>query len=237
MKASPLMRAWMIACACTFAAPMAQALHISDPFFIGPFQNDLLPPGSVGHYAGRFHSYGGGAVVLNNPLHFGFVGMGYPPPPPIPGPCTTGNLFGGSIGGNLGGNNVTAPATARVEVCFAHTSGVNDREFDTEMLQLDVMGGDLPPTHMIRLTTGDAQRRSTGHMVIRGDPGGPFQIASFFDVFTELSLDGGMTWIPSDGDGGGRIGATRMTLVSEPASTALVALALVGLALSRRRRH
>jgi len=41
---------------------------------------------------------------------------------------------------------------------------------------------------------------STGETRITPSPGG-FMISSFFDVFTELSLDGGKTWSPASQPG------------------------------------
>lgn len=55
---------------------------------------------------------------------------------------------------------------------------------------------------------------------------GPYMISSFFDVFTELSIDGGQTWIPADD-------SVRIEMTPEPSS--LLLLALGGLALLRRR--
>jgi hypothetical protein len=58
-----------------------------------------------------------------------------------------------------------------------------------------------------------------------------YQIDSFFDVFTELSFDGGQTWIPSDGPAG-------VNLVPEPSSFGLLAVTgLVALAWRVRRRR
>ncbi len=65
------------------------------------------------------------------------------------------------------------------------------RLFDAELLRLDIFGGGLPPAMRIRESP---TFKSLGITRIRRDPDGSFTICSFFDVFTELSTDGGMTW-------------------------------------------
>ncbi len=68
------------------------------------------------------------------------------------------------------------------------------RFFDTEMLQLDIAGGGLPPGVMLRESP---TRQSPGKTNVRTVAGG-FTVDSFFDIFTEISFDGGQTWSPSD---------------------------------------
>ncbi len=102
------------------------------------------------------------------------------------------------------------------------------RTFDTEMLQLNLQG--LPNGAMIRESP---TRASLGRFMIRESPTrlpGNFQIDSFFDVFTELSLDGGQSWIPADN-------AMRLQgVLPEPASLAAGA-AFACVALRRARRN
>ena len=64
------------------------------------------------------------------------------------------------------------------------------------MLQLDLSGGSLPAGVMIRESPTLPSRGGT---TARALPGGTYRVDSFFDVFTEVSLDGGATWSPSDG--------------------------------------
>ena len=73
----------------------------------------------------------------------------------------------------------------------------------------------------------DPTRASLGSTDITDIGGGLYHIDSFFDVFTELSVDGGSSWSACDY-------STRMYLVPEPVT--LVLLALGGLAAIRRRR-
>lgn len=218
-KIGKLLKAGLFALGVAFTCTSAvvQASPFPNPSFVGPFNSDYLPPGQVGHYAGQYHSWGNGAYLLSNPVHSNFVGLGSPPPPSVPGACTQ-HSFGSTVAGNFG-LPVFGFGSTLVEVCFNHQTG-NDRFFDTEMLQLDISGGSLPGTVLIR---EDSTMASTGLLAIRDIGGGQYMIASFFDVFTELSLNGGQNWIRSDG-------STRMTLVPEPGSLALVGLALAALA-------
>jgi hypothetical protein len=66
--------------------------------------------------------------------------------------------------------------------------------YDTEILQLDVSGGNLPAGMRLRESPTLA---STGKTAIAPNPDGTFTISSFFDVFTELSLNNGNTWLAS----------------------------------------
>jgi len=60
--------------------------------------------------------------------------------------------------------------------------------------------------------------------------GGLFRVDSFFDIFTELSLDGGSTWTPSQS-------STRfdLTAVPEPATSVTLIAGLITIVFRRRR--
>ena len=88
-----------------------------------------------------------------------------------------------------------APASLTAHLTTTDQIG-NNETIQTELLQMDASGGSLPPGVMLRespslASRGEAQSTDMG--------GGQFQISSFFDVFTELSLDSGQTWHPASG--------------------------------------
>ena len=62
------------------------------------------------------------------------------------------------------------------------------------MLSLNASGGTLPGGVMIRESPSKA---SLGRTSVRNAVSGSYMISSFFDVFTEISLNGGQTWSPS----------------------------------------
>lgn len=163
------------------------------------FPSDCVPPPG-GTYAGAFHAkYADGTNVydLSDPRHSKFTGC-TPPPVSIPGSCTL-DAFGSFVFAQLAVNAgppmpVNGPANVQVQVCFSHQTGPT-RFFDTEMLQLDIMGGPL-------LIRESPTRASLGKTAITDLGGGIHQIDSFFDIFTELSVDGGQTWLPSTDAGG-----------------------------------
>jgi hypothetical protein len=69
---------------------------------------------------------------------------------------------------------------------------------------------------------------STGQTTIT-QPGGDFRVTSFFDVFTEISLDGGANWHPNIGP------PTHMEANPEPASLILTGGVLILIARRIRR--
>jgi hypothetical protein len=70
--------------------------------------------------------------------------------------------------------------------------------FDSEIVQLDAVIP-IPGTPGVRLRESPT-RPSLGTTMVTTSPSlsRPFNVSSFFDIFTELSTDGGQTWSPSD---------------------------------------
>lgn len=121
-------------------------------------------------------------------------------PVPANGTFTSFSFFDVFVDVSLdGGATWTPKAVSAVQAVTSLTSttppGSNPRGFDTEMLSLNISGGTLPAGIMVRESP---TLPSTGHTDVTSLGGGLSTINSFFDVFVELSLDGGQTWFPSN---------------------------------------
>ncbi len=151
---------------------------------------NLPPPAPMFSYVPTF---AGGLVIRNavlvNPTNSS-------PPPPSSGGIVV--ILIGLLAGEVstdGGQTFTpfrAPCNMTERITSYLDSG-NTRFFDTEMLALDVSGGTLPAGVMIRESPTEP---SLGRTSITTVPDGTYRIGSFFDVFTELSVNGGNTWMP-----------------------------------------
>jgi len=109
---------------------------------------------------------------------------------------------------------------------FNKNVGTPGTPFNTEMLQLDLSTGGPGP-----LVRESPTLHSFGQTEI-DNLGGTFRITSFFDVFTDLSLDGGQNWIPSTSSS-----QVSLQETPEPATFVLTGLALAGLGFLTRRRR
>jgi hypothetical protein len=94
--------------------------------------------------------------------------------------------------------------------------------------------GQVPegPAFEFRRWASFASPPSLGQIVVSDLPDGAFQVDSFFDIFTEISLDGG------DFLGGGDATRVQMQgeIVPEPSALALLSLAGLALAVWRKNR-
>src|SRR5690606_25922986 len=107
-------------------------------------------------------------------------------------------------------------------------------EVQVEMLSMDLQGEFPGPTGPIPFRVRESPTLpSLGHHSYSEQPGGGFQVDSFFDVFTEISLDG-TTWTQASGPF--RMELTRVG-IPEPASLMLAGVvSMVGLAVRIRCR-
>jgi hypothetical protein len=194
-----------------------------------------LPP-LAGQYIGvqQAHQlYQTGALSLEviDIRHTGFAAS-FPPPPNVGN--MTSHSFGSTVFGDLvvnGGAPQPFSASAQVSVNVTKVSGTNGSplgSFDNQMTQLDITG--LPGGIEIRV---DPTQASTGQTNISDAGGGMFRIDSFFDIFTDISLDSGATWIPSTGSAH----VVLAPLVPEPSAVHLFGIGIVGTTLLYRRRR
>jgi hypothetical protein len=117
---------------------------------------------------------------------------------------------------------------------YGRTAPGQPGTFQTEMIAMSLTGVAGTQTVMIRESP---TLPSLGITSIQ-PAGSGYAIDSFFDVFTELSLDGGTNWIPNSAPTSyGPPGSTHVDLVPEPASFLLAAMALIGVTGIGRRRY
>ncbi|MFI5316746.1 MAG: hypothetical protein ACHQ6T_13685, partial [Myxococcota bacterium] len=103
------------------------------------------------------------------------------------------SLWVGTVSVN-GGASVAMTASG-TELTLTHgKAGVTAGTFSAEILAMSLS---VSSSYGPLLVRESPTKASTGQTTITPQGGGLFQIDSFFDVFTELSVDGGQTWIPS----------------------------------------
>jgi hypothetical protein len=141
-----------------------------------------FPGGPVTYYARNFVH-----TNLTNPIQ--------PPPPNTAATYSAPNTLVTFELSQDGQNWGSATATGPVSITISNTTAVGSAgtsTYQTEMTQLDLSVG----TGQIRLRESPT-KQSLGTQTIRSDPRG-YRISSFFDVFLELSTDGGQSWTPAN---------------------------------------
>jgi hypothetical protein len=202
------------------------ASHVARADYISP--DPRLP--SPSHQSTNQVAYAtpGGPVLMDSFFDI-FYDLVAPPPP---GGTQIDSFFDVFTEIDLtlpGGTAIRESPTRQSQIRSTNNSGglpPGEVVFDTEMLQLDLSGGTLPPGVMIRESP---TLQSTGQTRLTDIGGGNYRIHSFFDVFTELSLDGGQQWFPSDGP-------LHLEGVPEPSTLTLAGLGLVACAAMAIRR-
>jgi hypothetical protein len=177
---------------------------------------NLPPPEGQYVSAAEWYAYFGMGIYIKDVIHSGFTQSFAPPPPGGSDTHTFGSAVTGlfSIDGGLTYQSFSASGLTTVRIDSGVDSG-NIRNFNTEMLQLDISGGTLPAGLMLRESPTLA---STGLTSVADFGDGTYGIDSFFDVYPELSLDGGINWFPD------LTPPAHMTLSPEPSSFALLGL-------------
>jgi hypothetical protein len=162
-------------------------------------------------------SFAGGAITLSQLQILGLGPCVLPPAAPgVPAFFPVNGVLSGAI--SFGGAPLpfSAPLSGNIRTEFA-SMGAGIRFFDTEMLTLDLLGAPLPGFVLLRESP---TLSSLGMTTLRASSGA-WWTSSFFDVFFEISTDGGLTWLPSTG-AGGNPSAVRLLLRREPTDVASV---------------
>lgn len=153
-----------------------------------------------------------------------FVADDFAATTPLPGPGQS-SIFDWQAQAKVtlrsGGSDVTSNETVLLRARITQQGDVTGdgvRTYDTEMLYLNLQGPSLPAGVMIRESPTKA---SVGRLISQARADGQFSTSSFFDVFVEVSEDGGVTWSPSDGPVSLRLSGPEIT-VEQPAGTDLV---------------
>ena len=148
--------------------------------------SDLLPPPNGAYVSpAQYHALFAAGIVLKDVSHSFFTQSLHPP---SAGGSNT-HSFNSKIemeistdgGGTFTHASVSAPVTVGI-------SRVGDGLYDTEMTSLSTT---LPNGVMIRESPS---LQSRGGVSVQDNGDGSFKISSFFDIFPEVSLDGGASW-------------------------------------------
>lgn len=121
------------------------------------------------------------------------------------------------------------------------SSTPDEAQFDIEVVSMALTGFHPVPlngggTINLGLQLLEGQPAvADGHVTVLKLGGGGFAVDSFFDVFVELSVDGGSSYHPSQEASQLRL-LSQNHVVPEPASSALFAVGLVAAACASRRR-
>jgi hypothetical protein len=171
-----------------------------DPALIAPAAAPrTVMPMPNGQEVGSLQAYASGIVLkdIRHKLYTGWM------EPPVFGASQT-HTFDSQLDFQLstdgGANFSAARAPATMTVTISNVRGFQGRStYETEVTQFDIAGGDLPVSVMLRKSPIKASKGGRSSLAGGGGggAGGGAAISSFFDVFTEITTDGGVSWGPA----------------------------------------
>jgi HYR domain/Bacterial Ig domain len=166
--------------------------------------NDCYPSLRMAFTGTSFYSNNTVNVVMTNPQLYGFSSC-----TGLPNAGSQAINFNATFAADVSVNGgpitrMQAPATVALNATFVNQVG-NTKNYTTQMTQLDVGGGIFPAGWQLRESP---TLSSNGQIAVTTITGGD-HLDSFFDVFTELSTNGGSTWNP--GTASGHLAAVQST--------------------------
>ncbi len=190
----------LVACAGPDGEPLGLDLVVRDV---------RLPVAGADYRGSSPHLFGGGAASLTCSSHGGFTSAAQPP-------RQLGAAVTSEYTATFEGELVLQPPLVRNASTHAlqvqarmgeritlRTMGATQWVFDTELVTFELTDG-MPTDVMVRQSPAV---RSTGVTTIAATSEGRSIVETSYDVWLEISVDGGQSWVPSDG-------SVRMTLQS-----------------------
>ena len=149
---------------------------------------------------GRVFASSPSGVVIRNWSNRALASSITPPAfgdPPVTHVFTSLAEFEISYDGGVTFSEVTAEVSNKIQItCTGSAFGENT--YDIQLITMNISGGGLLAGVSIRESPA---LTSMGGATMRMVTGGGYRISSFFDIFTEISIDGGVTWTPSASSG------------------------------------
>ncbi len=172
---------------CAFWAATAGAQVVLDTPELPPEPDPDRCDQLISLYAGvGVHAVFPGPIVLSDPIHRCFQNVMRDDDGSGNEIETFDSILNAKV--ELGFGNIPIQLTGPVQTIVFGKTGNTTGTFDTEILSMSLTGDVGGLNVEIRESPTHA---STGQTIITDLGGGLFQIDSFFDVFTELSVDGG----------------------------------------------
>ncbi len=220
MRTRPILRSMSLVIAAALALAIAGGNNAKADFIT---TNPDLPPinggldGLYPAYLAQFHAlYPGVSITLAQHRVLALESR-----QPI-GPNDVENVssqLNGQVSIN-GGTSIPFTLTGPVQIEVMNYAPGDLGTFNTQMLSMDLTG--TVAGHSVEIMLDSNLGDTTGQTTITNLGGGQFDIKSFFDVFTEISLDGG----PFQGQIGG---PTVVNLQGVPEPSTWVMLLTAGL--------